>query len=292
MEEFKTSENINLMDLLVKAYPQKSKSGIKQLIRNGCVKYNNSVVTNPKLVVLAQHSILVSKNGFLPTSDFQVPDIVFEDHDLILINKPSGLLTMGTQSEKENTAYFILSNYVKRAGKQNKIFIVHRLDRDTSGLLLFAKSEEVRDLLQKNWHNKHHFREYFAIVSGDISPEEDTIESYLKENSNFEVFSVDDDESEGAQHAITHYKRISGNGEYSLLSVIPETGRKNQIRVHLHDIGFPIIGDKRYGDGDNPIRRLGLHACKLSFLHPVSGKKMEFQTPMPKSFSKLMHNKK
>jgi len=287
MQEYKATKDTSLIELLTQMYPQKSKSGIKQLLRNGCVKYKSAVVTKATTIVAAGQSISVSKAGFIPSGAEEIPDIVFEDEHMILINKPTGLLSMSTPGERENTAYFMLSNYVKKSNRQNKIFIVHRLDRDTSGLILFAKSEEIRNQLQKSWHNSMHFREYYALVSGCVSPTQGTVESYLKENSNLQVFSAEDDE-EGGLHAITHYRTLEQTPFYTLLSVTPETGRRNQIRVHLADLGFPIVGDKRYGNGDSPIHRLGLHASKLSFMHPVTGRKMEFHTPIPRSFQRLM----
>jgi len=212
--------------------------------------------------------------------------ILYEDDNIIAIDKPSGLLTVGTEKEKTNTAYSLLSHFVKTEDKSNKIFIVHRLDRDTSGVLVFARSTMDRDILQEYWHNENHKREYVALVCGKVDKSNGRIESWLKENANLQVFSSlrPDD----GQHAITNWELMQQNDDFSLLKVVPETGRRNQIRVHMCDIGFPIVGDRRYGNGQNPIGRLGLHATLLSFVHPQSGKVLQFESAVPGSFLRMV----
>ena len=211
--------------------------------------------------------------------------IVHEDKDLIIVNKNAGLLTMATEKEKRETVYSMLSSYVKDQHKSNKIFIVHRLDRETSGLMMFAKNKEMQELLQESWKQTISERSYLAVINGKLDPPEGTHTSYLFESKVFIVYSSQNPEK--GQQAITHYSTIKSNDNYSLLKVNLETGRKNQIRVHLKDLEHPIVGDKKYGSTSNPIGRLGLHARVLAFKHPLTGKMMRFETSIPSSFLKL-----
>ncbi|WP_088654142.1 RluA family pseudouridine synthase [Geofilum rhodophaeum] len=212
-------------------------------------------------------------------------NIVFEDAHLVVIDKPAGLLTIATEHEKTLTAYHALSMHVKKAHRANKIFIVHRLDRDTSGLLVFAKSAQVQRLLQDQWDTMVSERSYVAVVEGQLQKPEDTIVSYLHENKAFVVYSNQD--PKGGKKAITHYKVLRSLGPYSMLEVHLETGRKNQIRVHLQSIGHPIVNDKKYGARTNPFGRLGLHAQALSFTHPITRETLHFKARTPKKFQLL-----
>lgn len=211
--------------------------------------------------------------------------ILYEDHDIIVVDKTSGLLTVSTDRIQENTAYFRINNYVRRGNAKslNRIFIVHRLDRDTSGILVFAKSEEAKRFLQDEWgsFNKH----YFAVVHGKITPQTDTITSYLAENSILKMYSVQDP-SKG-KLAKTRYTVIQESKEYSLLDIKLLTGRKNQIRVHLADRGCPVVGDKKYGTIKGA-KRLCLHAASLTIRHPHSKEEMRFTTPIPPYFKTLL----
>jgi 23S rRNA pseudouridine1911/1915/1917 synthase len=211
--------------------------------------------------------------------------IVHEDADLIVIDKASGLLSMASETEKQKTAYHILSEYVKRFDPKNLIFIVHRLDRETSGLMMFAKSKRVQEALQKDWNEAIIERSYVAIVEGSIDKTEGTITTWLKENKAMVMFSSQT--SDDGLKAVTHYKVLKTNKLFSLIDVKLETGRKNQIRVHMKDIGFPVTGDKKYGAKLNPVGQMGLHARVLSFKHPVTGRALRFDTPIPIKFQKL-----
>ena len=192
---------------------------------------------------------------------------------------------MATDKEKRATVYSILSNYVKDKNKDSKIFIVHRLDRETSGLMLFAKNEEMQELLQESWKETVEERSYLAVIDGKLDPAEGSYRSYLFESKVFKVHSTNDPEK--GREAITHYSTLKSNDNYSLLKVNLETGRKNQIRVHLQELKHPVVGDKKYGSNSNPIGRLGLHAWVLAFKHPITGKKVRFETSVPGSFLKL-----
>jgi len=211
--------------------------------------------------------------------------IVHEDADIIVIDKASGMLSMASETEKQKTAYSILSEYVKRFNPKNLIFIVHRLDRDTSGLMMFAKSKRVQEVLQTDWNNAIIERSYIAVVEGCVETPEGTVTSWLKENKAMVMYSSQTPDD--GQKAITHYKVLKSNKYFSILDVKLETGRKNQIRIHMKDLGFPVTGDKKYGGKLNPIGQMGLHARVLAFKHPVTGKALRFDTPVPGKFLKL-----
>lgn len=209
--------------------------------------------------------------------------ILYEDKQIIVISKPSGLLTIGTNKEHNNTLYRKVSEYVKKQHKSNKIFIVHRLDKDTSGIIIFAKNEQVKRILQRNWdkYKKH----YIALVEGKIT-KGDTIKNYLAETKTLKTY-ITNDKNKG-KLSITKYNPIKYNKEYSLLDIEIFTGRKNQIRVHLSSINHPIVGDKKYGSKKNPIRRMCLHANYLEFIHPTNNKKIVIKEEYPIIFDKLI----
>jgi 23S rRNA pseudouridine1911/1915/1917 synthase len=284
--QFTVREADTLLPFLMKVFPGKSRTSLKQLMQNGAILVDGAVATRHDFVLNQGQIVSLGAVATKPSISIPGIKILYEDDSLIAIDKPSGLLTVGTEKEKTNTAYSLLSHYVKTENKNNKIFIVHRLDRDTSGVLVFARNTNVRDVLQEYWHNENHKREYAALVCGKTEEPQGRIESWLKENANLQVFSSlrPDD----GQHAITNWELVQQNDEYSLLKVIPETGRRNQIRVHMCDIGFPIVGDRRYGNGQNPIGRLGLHATLLSFIHPENGKVMTFESSVPGSFLRMV----
>jgi RluA family pseudouridine synthase len=206
--------------------------------------------------------------------------VVFEDDTLIVVEKPAGLLTMATPTERMRTAYALLREALNR--KRQKVFIVHRLDREASGLIVFAKTPEAKDKLQDQFRDHSAGRRYVALVDGRVSPENFTIRSYLAENSAFRVYST---RKRGAgKLAVTHVRVIQAHPKTSLVEVRLETGRKHQIRAHLAERGHPIVGDKVYGSGANPIKRLALHGAELKFRHPTTGRAMHFESRYPESF--------
>jgi 23S rRNA pseudouridine1911/1915/1917 synthase len=214
-------------------------------------------------------------------------DIIYEDKDIIVIDKPAGMLSVSTDARETNTAYRALNEYLR--AKRGRVWIVHRLDRDTSGVLLFAKNERAKSALQNNWEESVTLREYTAVVQGRVRESSGRIESWLRQTKAFVVYSCSDNRYGDAKLAVTHWRAlaVAKSGKYSLLAVSLETGRKNQIRVHLKDIGHPIVGDKKYEATANPLRRLGLHATTLAVKHPTSGREMRFEAKMPDSFAKL-----
>ena len=211
-------------------------------------------------------------------------NILYEDKYLIVIEKPSGLLTIGTIKERENTLYKKVSDYVKKQHKSNKIFIVHRLDKDTSGIILFAKNEEVKRKLQRDWDKT--IRKYIALVEGNVT-KNGIIKNYLGETKTLKTF-ITNNKNLG-KLAITKYYVLKNAKEYSLLNIEILTGRKNQIRVHMESINHSIVGDKKYGSKKNPIRRLCLHANYLEFIHPITNKKIIINSNYPTIFDKLIN---
>jgi RluA family pseudouridine synthase len=214
--------------------------------------------------------------------------LVYEDDALVVVEKPVGLLTMATETERSRTVYALLREAANRKRPPEKIFIVHRLDREASGLLVFAKTIEAKERLQDQFKDHSAGRKYVAVVEGRVSPEKFTIRSYLAENAAFRVYSTT--KKGVGKLAVTHVRVIRTNPKASLIDVQLETGRKHQIRVHLAERGHPIVGDKMYGSGENPLRRLALHGAELQFRHPVTGQSMRFEAPIPKSFAGLVRN--
>ncbi|MDE6695699.1 MAG: RluA family pseudouridine synthase [Muribaculaceae bacterium] len=215
--------------------------------------------------------------------------LVYEDDDILVVDKGYGLLSVDTETSKKSkidTAYSILREYVKSVHPSNKIFIVHRLDRDTSGLMVFAKTIEAKEALQHNWNNMVLERKYVALLDGEMEKESGEIRSHLAETSQHEVYSTDDP-AEG-KLAVTRYKvRRRGKG-HTLAEFSLDTGRKNQIRVHARDLGYPITGDKKYGNGSGPLHRLALHAETLRFAHPITRRDMNFTSQVPSQFFKYV----
>jgi RluA family pseudouridine synthase len=213
-------------------------------------------------------------------------DILFEDGDILIVHKPAGLLTVATADEREQTAYFYLRQYLQSHNRRQRLFIVHRLDKFASGVLVFAKSAAVQSALQAIFSRHEITRKYWAIVEGKVAKDRGTIRSRLAENKAMRMHSTTD-ESWG-KTAVTHFRVLRRSNKLSTLEVMLETGRKNQIRVHLSEMGHPIVGDRAYGSSQNPLGRLGLHAFQLGFNHPVTGEALLFQTEPPPEFRKYL----
>ncbi|MFW5831488.1 MAG: RluA family pseudouridine synthase [Prolixibacteraceae bacterium] len=282
---FTVTENSLLMDFLKTQMPHKSRNNIKSLLSHKQVLVEGKPVSQFNFPLSPGQKVEISSNRILPEQKFREYSIVYEDHHLLVIDKMAGLLSMATENEKRNTAYSLLSNHVKKQDKGNKIFIVHRLDRETSGLMLFAKSEPVKIKLQEFWNETVLERTYIAVVEGMVEKQEGTISSYLSEDKVFKMHSSQTPKD--GKKAVTHFSVLKKNKGYSLLKVNLETGRKNQIRIHMKEMGHPVAGDKKYGATTNPMKRLGLHAMKITFIHPVTGEKMKFETKIPRTFRRL-----
>jgi len=281
----KVNEPAELMKFLLVAIPSKSRNEIKSLLAHHQISVDNEVITQYNHPLEIGQEVVVNWTKVLIEKQPQGLNIVFEDPFIIIIEKQAGLLSIATVTEKEQTAYSILSEHVKKRDPKNKIFVLHRLDRDTSGVMMFAKSEKVQQLLQNAWKETVLERSYIAVVEGLVTQEQGTITSWLTESKAFIMYSSRT--PNGGQKAVTHYKVLKKNKHYSLLEVKLETGRKNQIRVHMQDIGHSVIGDKKYGAIKHPIGRLGLHARVLAFKHPMTGEEVRYETDIPKEFLNL-----
>ncbi len=282
---FTAEKNDFLMEFLLVAMPHKSRNNIKSLLRNKQVLVNGNPVSQYNYPLTQGQKVEISSSRSRAEQKFREFTIIFEDNDLIVINKETGLLSIATKNEKKTTAYNMLSHHVKKQNPSSKIFIVHRLDRETSGLMVFAKNEEVKKRLQENWNDSVLEKIYITVVEGTVEKQKGTIISYLYEDKVFRMHASPNPKK--GLKAVTHYSVLKSNNYYSLLTVDIETGRKNQIRVHMQEIGHSIVGDKKYGASSNPIRRLGLHAKKLTFIHPVTNEKLNFETEIPTSFLQL-----
>ncbi len=284
--KLEVTEPTELMIFLRDKLTNHSRNKIKSLLTY------RQVMVDGKVVSQYNHPLspgqLVTINSSRPEDIEASKDltILYEDDELIVIDKVAGLLTIATDVNKNDTAYRLLTDYVRQSDINNRIFIVHRLDRDTSGVMMFAKNEEIQQLLQNSWRDLVEARIYLALVEGKVVHKESVIKSWLLETKTklmYSSFTPGD-----GLEAITHYKLLQNNENYSLLEIHLETGRKNQIRVHMKDIGHSIIGDRKYGAQTNPIGRLGLHAQTLTFTHPRTNKRMHFETKIPKEFLRLL----
>jgi 23S rRNA pseudouridine1911/1915/1917 synthase len=292
----KVAETAELMEFLMAKMGGMARSSVKQLLGQRRVKVGNAVQTRHDYPLKAGDVVTVSSGR--GNSQLMHPKlkIVYEDDDLIVVNKQPGLLTVAaTPGSSETTAYSILRAYVKKQNARAGIYVVHRLDRETSGLLVFARSEELQHYMRQYWRELVQERTYIALAEGVLEPREGKITTWLTEDKrNAVVYSspVDD----GGDIAITNYKtlRVSamngGSESYSLVELHLETGRTNQIRVHLASKGCPVVGDRKYGHGNeySPIDRLCLHAKVLAFIHPVTEKTVRFESPVPKEFNRVL----
>ncbi|MDE5809863.1 MAG: RluA family pseudouridine synthase [Muribaculaceae bacterium] len=283
---FEVADQSILIDFLCRVMPDRKRSSIKQLLKFGSVMVNGNVTSQFNVPLNQGDTVKVNLTRAFPVFYNRRVKIVYEDDDIIVIEKGYGLLSMGNEKIKDGTAYSILKDYLKEKDPRNKIFIIHRLDRDTSGLMMFAKTIEAKEAMQHNWNNMVLERTYLAVVEGKVEEESGTVKSYLAENSQMEVYSTDDPEK--GQLAVTRWKKLASGNGYTLMEVSLDTGRKNQIRVHMKDIEHPIAGDRKYGAKSSPIHRLALHAQTLRFVHPVTRRDMRFETPIPASFEKMI----
>lgn len=285
IREYPVTKQCTLLDFLLETLKGQSRNSIKSILTSKRVSIDGAPVTQFDFKLYPGDTVIISKDPIRKKTRSNLP-IIYEDDEIIVINKPSGLLSIASDKEKSSTAYRMLSDYVQQKDKHNRIFVVHRLDEDTSGVLMVAKNPDIQKALQDNWNDIVSKRGYYAIVEGQMKEKEGTIKSYLKKNAQNLMYSSKD---KNGQFSITHYKVMKENDKYSLLDVNIDTGRKNQIRVHLGDLGHNVIGDDKYGNPANPLKRLGLHAYCLELTHPIKKKKMKFNAPIPKEFESLMN---
>ncbi len=279
MKNYKTSENTTLFEALKKMYPDSSNTTIRNLLKKRRVYVDNVLVVNAKEII--EKEKIISIAPIIQKIPYGI-EMIFEDKDILVINKPDALLSVPLDKEKTENVLSILRTFF---GTKN-IFVVHRIDKGTSGVMMFAKNQQTIDSLNSMFKKHELKREYFAVVAGNVKENQGVWKSYLTENKEYNVRSVEN-EIDG-KIAITHFSVIRRSKNFTYLKLNLETGRKHQIRVHCKDAGHPILGDKRYYPSSNsPISRMCLHSYLLEFLHPITGKKMSFSAPIPQAFKKL-----
>ena len=287
----RVQEASTLMPFLLSKMGGMSRTSVKNLLARRVVRLNGRIETHPDTALAAGDQVVIVPEQGARLLTHPKLRIVYEDDYLIVVEKKEGLLTVPAHpGSAETTAFSILKVYVKKSDKRNGIYVVHRLDRETSGLLVFAKTPELQEYMRTYWRQLVTKRTYVAVVEGVMPKEEDTIRTWLSEDpKSTMVYSspVDD----GGKEAVTHYKVVKANEQYSLLELNLETGRTNQIRVHMASVGHPVVSDRKYGSGKvPPIDRLGLHARILEFIHPATEETIHFETPVPREFLHIFHD--
>lgn len=292
----KGEEERKLMEFVIERMPDAKRNDIKKWLKYGHLMVEGSVKTAFDAPVAPGSEVTLNLTRPFPVFKHPRIELVYEDDDVLVINKGYGMLSVGTKGrsdmpsmKKQENAYDILRAYVKEEDPRNKLWVVHRLDRHTSGLMMFAKSERAHDVLRHNWNNIILERLYVAVLEGYLEEDKGFVKSWLAENSQFVVYSTDVP-GEG-KLAVTHYEVMGRGNNYTLAHFSLDTGRKNQIRVHASDMGHPIAGDRKYGAKTSPINRLALHAQTLRFAHPITRKDMNFQSPVPRDFYKAIGRK-
>ena len=276
-----------LLVFLFASLPQVKRNKVRQSLKDGAIQINDRATTQfdhplrPGDVVSMRPEKDLRAHHHLPAG----MKIHFEDEHLIVIEKPKNLLSVASEAEREKTAYSYLTDYVRGGNERSRarVFIVHRLDRETSGLMVFARTGETKERLQTNWDQSE--KRYLAIVEGGPRADRGVLESDLDEASPFKVYSVP--ASPLTRHAITHYEVLKRTARMALVELRLGTGRRHQIRVQLAEIGCPIIGDAKYSARTDPAKRLGLHAWLLKFRHPITGQELRFESPLPPELARL-----
>jgi len=271
-----------LMGLLIEKYPDSPRTRIKKLLRSGAVRVNDLQVTLHSYRLKPGDIVDINTHSVRDTAAYLPFPVLYEDHHVIVVDKPAGYPTSSTDGSK--SIQMMVSEALKERSKGKvRAFVVHRLDKEVSGVLLFAKTESAMEIIKEGW--KETEKHYFALVEGSPEKDEGTVESWLTEDSSQKVHSTR--KSAKAKFSVTHYRKIKTAGSNTLLDVRTETGRKNQIRVHMSDLGCPIVGDRKYGASDEFKRRVRLHACSLSFPHPLTGQILTVKSGLPKGFLTL-----
>ncbi|MBR5813347.1 MAG: RluA family pseudouridine synthase [Bacteroidaceae bacterium] len=265
-----------------------SRNRAKALISNRVVLVNNAITTHPLTELEPGQVVQIDRSKRKMSFHSNELDIVYEDPYLLVIDKRPGLLSMSNNS-RQQTVQTVLNRYLEKGGGRNTSHLVHRLDRDTSGLMVYAKDVQTQQSLIRGWQELVTDRRYVALVEGELENPRGRVQSWLTEDKRFITHSSPVDN--GGKLAVTHYEVLTSSNGYSLVECELETGRKNQIRVHMADMGHPVVGDRKYGSDNDPMRRLGLHAYMLCFTHPVTGKHMRFETPVPALFEKCLNGK-
>ena len=285
---FKVVQDAVLIEFLMEKMHGISRNRAKALISNRVVLVNNLITTHPLADIKVGDIVQLDRTKHKKAFHSNELDIVYEDPYLLVIDKRPGLLSMSNNT-RQQTVQTVLNRYLEKGGGRNTSHLVHRLDRDTSGLMVYAKDVQTQQSLVRGWQELVTDRRYIALVEGELENSRGRIQSWLTEDKRFITHSSPVDN--GGKFAVTHYNVLSSTNGYSLVECELETGRKNQIRVHMADLGHPVVGDRKYGSEGDPMRRLGLHAYMLCFTHPVTGKHMRFETPVPVPFEKCLNGK-
>jgi len=272
-----------LLDILQQKFPDSTRTTLRQMLKAGRVRVDGELEKDAKRELAGDERIDVTQKS----AHRNLPEgigVLFEDDHVIVVLKANGILTVPTERERDTTVQAYLNTYLK-GRTEERIHVVHRLDRETSGVLVFAKHLAAREGLKEQFAEHSTERVYVAVIEGELEPRSGTFRSHLFERRDLRMVSVAPRPE--AKLAVTHYKTVESKNGYSMLEVTLETGRKNQIRVHLSEAGHPIVGDQFYGSTVNPLDRLGLHAKTLGFTHPSTGRRMTFTAPVPKAFRNL-----
>ncbi len=276
-------ENAHLLEYLINNVSE-SRSKLKATLQGRGIAVNGRMVTQFDYQLKAGDKIIISRHKKQNQFKSRYVKIVYEDRWLVVVEKNIGILSMAAGHSSLNVKS-VLDDYFLKSRQKCRAHVVHRLDRDTSGLMVYAKDIETEQILEHNWHQIVYDRRYVAVVSGEMEQDNGTIANWLKDNKAYITYSSPTDN--GGKYAVTHFQVLNRTTEHSLVEYKLETGRKNQIRVHSADMGHPVCGDVKYGNGDDPLHRLCLHAYMLCFTHPVTGEPMEFSTPIPTAFRSL-----
>lgn len=276
-------ENAPLLEYLINNVSE-SRSKLKATLQGRGIAVNGRMVTQFDYQLKAGDKIIISRHKKQNQFKSRYVKIVYEDRWLVVVEKNIGILSMAAGHSSLNVKS-VLDDYFLKSRQKCRAHVVHRLDRDTSGLMVYAKDIETEQILEHNWHQIVYDRRYIAVVSGEMEQNNGTIANWLKDNKAYITYSSSTDN--GGKYAVTHFQVLNRTTEHSLVEYKLETGRKNQIRVHSADMGHPVCGDVKYGNGDDPLHRLCLHAYMLCFTHPVTGEPMEFSTPIPTAFRSL-----
>ena len=283
--EFIVRSETTLLEFIISAMSGISRNRAKDILAGHGVTVDRRETTRYDEPLHPGQVVRISKHKRSTMLQNRYVKIVYEDKDLVVIEKAEGILSMPATA-KQYSAKQVLDEYFEKRHFKCTAHTVHRLDRETSGLMMFAKNMETAQILEDNWQEILYDRRYVAVVSGCVEKEGGTVESWLKDNKAYITYSSPEDPG-GGKFAVTHYRTLKRTPHCSLIELKLETGRKNQIRVHMQDIGHPVCGDRKYGDGFDPIGRLCLHAYRLNFYHPRTGERMDFETPFPSSFMNL-----
>ena len=281
---YTVEEDAQLLDWLIANLKGLSRNKVKDTLHGRGIKVNGKIVTQFDYPLTRGMKISVSKSKKNDTFKSRYVNLVYEDPYLVVIEKKPGILSMAAGHKSLNVKT-VLDDYFRQTKQHCTAHVVHRLDRDTSGLMVYAKDMQTEQTLEHEWHNIVYDRRYVAVVSGEMEEDEGTIANWLKDNKAYVTYSSPVDN--GGKYAVTHFHVLDRTTEHSLVEYKLETGRKNQIRVHSADMNHPVCGDVKYGNGDDPIHRLCLHAYMLHFFHPVTRARMEFETPIPSQFRML-----